>query len=163
MFDLSAPKFAPLRYVAPGQSEFLSPEDLQQPATWPSITQLRIVCDEIPQWPIDIQIDPTYYGGGGPPPGFQAPPITIGDILVKIYEHLAQRISHMDWAGLAPEQETAIGRAYTLRCKALGSAEAVERSHGVKRIDFCLGKVWFRGLTRTAEGMNVLKLHLYRK
>lgn len=163
LFDLSAPKFSPLKYMGPGHVVPLSPDELQQAATWPTITRLRIICDLIPQWPIDIQFDPGYVGPHGTPPGYQPPPITLGDILVRIYEHLGQRITHMDWAGLSPQDETAIARAYTTRCKSLGSLEAVERSHGVKRIDYCSGKVWFRGLTRVGDGMDVLKLHLFKK
>jgi len=74
-----------------------------------------------------------------------------------------QRISQMDWAQLSPEEEKEIGRAYTQRCKALGSLAAVESSHGVKRIDYARGKVWFKGFTRAGEGLEVLKLHLARK
>jgi hypothetical protein len=90
------------------------------------------------------------------------PPITLGDVLVKIYDHFQQRISHMEWAELTAQDEAAIAKAYTVRCKALGSAEAIEKSQGVRRIDYCLGKVWFRGLTRVGDGMEVLKLHLHK-
>ncbi|KXN82295.1 hypothetical protein AN958_02727 [Leucoagaricus sp. SymC.cos] len=163
LFDLSAPRYQALKYVGPGQTEHPSTEELNQPATWPPSNTLRIECDVIPQWPIAFQLDPNYFGGALPPPGSSIPPITLGDVLSRIYDHFHQRITHADWALLAPEDESRIARAYTARCKALGTAEVIERSYGVKRIDYCLGKVWFRGLTRSGEGMDVLKLHLQKR
>lgn len=42
-------------------------------------------------------------------------------------------------------------------------AEMIEMADGVKRIDYCLKKVWFGGLTRAADGIDVLKLHFYER
>lgn len=85
------------------------------------------------------------------------------DVLKQVYEHFMQRISQVDWVQLGPDEEREIGRAYTARCKALGSLAAVESSHGVKRIDYARGKVWFKGFVRAGEGLEVLKLRLSRK
>jgi hypothetical protein len=109
-----------------------------------------------------FEIDPSYFGGHFPSAGRVIPPITLSDILIKTFDHFQQRITHMDWAALSPQDESNIAKAYTARCKASGTAEAIERGHGVKRIDYCLRKVWFRGLTRSREGTDVLKLHLER-
>ncbi|KAJ3565439.1 hypothetical protein NP233_g7632 [Leucocoprinus birnbaumii] len=163
IFDLSAPKFTAMKYLGPGHTEWLSPEELAEPATWPGLNRLRIECDLIPQWPIVFELDPSFFGGQVPPPGTNIPPITLGDVLAKIHDNFSQRISHIDWAKLSPQDEVAISKTYTTRCKAMGNAEAIERSQGVKRIDYALGKVWFRGLTRTGEGLEVLKLHLAKR
>jgi len=66
----------------------------------------------------------------------------------------------MDWARLTPTEETEVARVYTKRCKGFGVSEMLQRSQGVKRVDFLLGKVWFKGLTRQVEGLDVLKMHL---
>lgn len=57
-FDLSSPTFSPMRLVALGQSALLTADDLNQPATHPPITRLRIICDAIPLWPIELQYNP---------------------------------------------------------------------------------------------------------
>lgn len=163
IFDLSAPKFSAMKYLGPGQTEWISETELAEPATWPAMNHLRIECDLVPQWPIIFELNPSYFGGQLPHPGTNIPPITLGDVLSKVHDHFNQSIAHVDWAQLSPQDETAIAKAYTTRCKALGSAEAIERSRGVKRIDYALGKVWFRGLTRAGEGLDVLKLHLAKR
>ncbi|KAF8902058.1 hypothetical protein CPB84DRAFT_1846478 [Gymnopilus junonius] len=120
-------------------------EELDRLATQPPISRLHIVCDLIPNWPIDM----TYNA----PPGHSVtpPPITVGDVLSAIYNALQMRISQMDWATLTPEAVQLVSRAYTKRCRAVPTAELMLRNQGVKKIDFLLGKVWFKGLQRVGD------------
>ncbi|KAF5367086.1 hypothetical protein D9758_003973 [Tetrapyrgos nigripes] len=170
LLDLSAHDFNPLQVVSPPPMTQTVPvpyEYILMPATRPPINRLRIVCDLIPQWPMDVVYNPQNVnpaspgvipigsGGLGSPYGSPSvlghqphPPITVADILYTIHKSLHTRISQLDWAKLTLAEETAVAKVFTKRCKAVGSLEAVERerAEGVKRIDFLLGKVWFKGL-----------------
>ncbi|KAG1748460.1 uncharacterized protein EDB91DRAFT_1235742 [Suillus paluster] len=53
-FDIANPAFAPLRRVGPNQTAMISVEELREPATFPTITSMRITHDAIPQWPIRL-------------------------------------------------------------------------------------------------------------
>jgi hypothetical protein len=149
-FDLALPKFSPVLWTGPSQVTPLTMEHFSQPATHPPITRLRIICDTIPQWPIDLEYNPYHQGGLSIP---AAPiPITLGDILIAIHRSLHTRISHMDWAKLSASEETAVARAYTRRCKSIPSVAQFEASQGVRRVDYLLDKNRFRGLLRHSSG-----------
>jgi hypothetical protein len=162
-FDVSHPHFAPSRLVGPGQSVHLSPEELRQPATHPPITRLRIICDAIPQWPIDLQYNPYFNGGVAPhsPDGGMLP-ITLCDVLVAVHRSLHTRISHIDWARLSVAEETAVSKAYTRRCRSVPSTSEFEANQGVRRVDYLLDRVIFRGLLRvsSSEGFETMRLIL---
>lgn len=148
--DLSTSTFTPMRIIGPGgQTTFLSQEECSQPATHPPVTQMRVVCDLIPQWPIDFVLSSSRPSTPFGTPGAGATgaaPITIGDVLVLIHKTLQSRISHLDWARLSHSEETAIARAYTRRCKNAASIGHHELQQGVKRVDFLLDRFMFRGL-----------------
>lgn len=158
IFNVASHAFAPSRLVGPGQTSLLTSEDLLQSAFHPPVTRLKIVCDMIPQWPIVLEYNSYSAAHQGFPNN--APPITLGDVLVAIHKGLNERISHVDWARLSMAEETAVSRAYTRRCKSYPHMEMVERSQGVKKVDFLLDKVWFKGLVRSAESYEVMKLIL---
>lgn len=160
IFDLSAATYAPLRLVGPGQSQPIPWEDLRQSATHPPITRLIITCDMIPQWPIKLEFNPYFGAGpnGGHLPPHAAPPISVHDILFQIHQSLNQRISHIDWAKLSMAEEKAVSRAYAHRCRRSGTMEMIERGNGIKRVDFLLDKVFFKGLVRTGESWESMKL-----
>ncbi|KAF8996993.1 hypothetical protein BDQ17DRAFT_1363769 [Cyathus striatus] len=150
MFDLSQTAFNPLRIIGQGQVIPVAQEELVQPATHPPITALRIVCDAIPQWPIELQYNPQYYTGVNPPP------ISLGDVLGSIHSYLQKSITHVEWAGLSQSDMRSVNIAYSRRCRSAGSLDAVHREEvaGIKRVDFLMEKTRFRGLTRIpgAEG-----------
>ncbi|KIJ59986.1 hypothetical protein HYDPIDRAFT_117900 [Hydnomerulius pinastri MD-312] len=145
-FDLASPSFSPLRWIGPGQSAVISPDELREPATYPSITRMRITHDAIPDWPVDLEYQHDAYTVHTTPL-----PITLGDVLYMIHSSLHRQITHQDWARLSLSEETAIARAYTRRCRSVPSAAQVEASQGVKRVDYLLEKHIFRGLIRTHD------------
>jgi len=165
-FDLSRPIFSPVRLYGGGQSFPLSKEEMMQPATYPSIFQLRITCDELPKWPIELEW--SNYTPGLFSPSTQSyhtspAPISLTDVLVAIHQALHQQIRHSDWAELNSREQESVGRAYTARCKAAGTIEDqdAERAKGVKRVDFLGRKTRMVGLTRSAPtfGWENMKLH----
>ena len=150
IFDLSLPTFSPIRYLGPGQSVVLSADELNQPATHPPINRLQIICDLIPQWPITLEYNAPSVG---PPP-----PITVYDIMLAVWQNLHVGISHVDWAKLSTGEETQVARAYTRRCRTAASQEMMVRAQGVKKVDFLLDKVWFKGLLRIGESYDQMRL-----
>ncbi|KAJ7253120.1 hypothetical protein C8J57DRAFT_1348850 [Mycena rebaudengoi] len=153
-FDLGPAIFAPLRLVStnPPKSAILGAAEIREPAFHPPLTSLRILNPRIPFWPVDLSLPEDI-------PAAHAPPITLGDVLVALHRTLHERISHADWATLNAEQEVAVTRAFTSRCRGeavrsgvppakLRDREVAERGQGVKRIDFLLGKTVFKGLVR---------------
>ncbi|KAG9308208.1 hypothetical protein JVU11DRAFT_12221 [Chiua virens] len=145
-FDLSLPTFSPFRWVGPGQTTMITAHELDEPATYPSTSRMRVSHDVIPQWPVDLQY---HYDGYAVPTVL--PPIRLGDVLYMIHSSLHRQVTHQDWARLSVSEQTAIARAYTRRCHSAPSSAEVQASQGVKRIDYLLEKRIFRGLIRTHD------------
>ncbi|KAJ6589908.1 hypothetical protein DFH09DRAFT_1140410 [Mycena vulgaris] len=157
VFDLSISAFNPQRLVGPNQAVALTLTDFGAPAFCPPITKLRIVCDMIPNWPIDLAFGVGGMGYGG----LQAPPISLGDILVAVHQKMHQSITHLDWERLSTAEVALISRAFTRRCRMESmrneaayhsDMELTERQQGVKVVDFLLGRNMFRGLVRSEDG-----------
>ncbi|KIJ11715.1 hypothetical protein PAXINDRAFT_137738 [Paxillus involutus ATCC 200175] len=145
-FDLASPTFTPMRWIGQGQSALISSDELRQPATYPSVTRMRISHDAIHKWPIDIQYQHDAYSS------YTAQlPITLGDVLYMIHSSLHRQITQHDWAQLSLSEETDIARAYTRRCRSVPSSADMVASQGVKRVDFLREKHIFRGLIRTHD------------
>ncbi|KAF9460218.1 hypothetical protein BDZ94DRAFT_1266544 [Collybia nuda] len=160
-FDLSSAAFLPLRLYGGGHSAPLSQDQLEEPATHPPLTRLRILCDLLPNWPIDLEFQGHVLGGYSP--GYQPatpPPISLLDVLIAIHRALHTRIMHADWLQLNDVQQREVGRAYTRRCKAAGSTVDHELAQGVKKVDFLLKKTRMLGLLRAGhvDGWDVMRL-----
>jgi hypothetical protein len=141
----------------------MSRYELEQPATNPQMTHLRVVCDAIPQWPVDLQV----IGTSMSPHRRRRstlPYLTLEDVLHAVHATLHRQISHWEWACLSTSQEMDVACAYTRRCKSSGSCFSVrqQQSEGVKRVDFLLENTWFKGFTwlEPESGVERLKLHL---
>jgi hypothetical protein len=112
---------------------------------------MRITCDFIRQWPIELEYTPYDMHGqyfSLPSVNGTVPPITVGDVLYAIHRTLHQQITHLDWGRLTLSEEIAIARAYTRRCRSIPSVAELEASQGVKKVDFLLERYMFRGLVR---------------
>ena len=67
-------------------------------------------------------------------------------------------ITHEDWDVLSEAQVTQVARAYTRRCRKAARQGVVVEAQGVKKVDFLLEKVWFKGLLRTGESYEQMRL-----
>jgi len=165
--NFSVSDLAIKRRTGPGADHVatLSAYDLEQPATNPQMTRVRIVCDAIPQWPIDIRVIGTSLS---PHRRNRAalPYLTLEDVIRAVHTSLHHKISHEEWGRLSTTEETEIARAYTRRFKSSGSpyTEREQQAQGVKRVDFLLKNTWFRGFTwlEPENGVEKLKLILSR-
>jgi len=141
----------------------MSGYELEQPATNPQMTRLRVVCDAIPQWPVDLQVIGTSLSPHRRRRS-ALPYLTLEDVLHAVHATLHRKISHGEWGRLSTSQETDVARAYTRRYKASGSDWSVrqQQSEGVKRVDFLLKNSWFKGFTwlEPESGVERLRLHL---
>ncbi|PPQ73914.1 hypothetical protein CVT24_012779 [Panaeolus cyanescens] len=156
VFNLSWPSFGPSRAVSSqfgGRSGLvmLTQDELVATATHPPMYRIRITCDYIPQWPITLEYNPSMATGSGYP--MNPPPIKLGDVLSGIWNAMQMRISHQDWARLDPRLRHMVTRAFTERCAVMPDnvMGLNVRNQGVKRLDFLLGKVWFKGLKRVSD------------
>lgn len=141
-----------------GTLQYVQIEDLKKPVTDRPIYQLRIVCTEVPLWPINFQPNLERV-----PPSGKLEPITLGEVLAKIYYCMRLPIQKEDWYRLGPDFQTSVLKAYQRRCRLSGAAAEEEKLKGVKRIDFCGTKVWFRELIRMSavDGIEVMNLDLW--
>ncbi|KAK2462595.1 hypothetical protein APHAL10511_005328 [Amanita phalloides] len=160
-FNLIPQQFAPMQ-IMQGQPMPLGLEILQQPATHPPIYRLRIVSDDLPEWPISLEYDPESYREQTGAMLVYPPPISLGDVLAQIHRALHDRISHIDWARLDTKKKGKVTQAFTVRCANSPTMEQLVRNDGVKKVDYLLDKTWFRGLIRT-ENPEVLKLVVSRR
>ncbi|KAG6332794.1 hypothetical protein ID866_6296 [Astraeus odoratus] len=144
-FDLASAIFSPLLVIGPGQFVPVSQEELLQPATYPPIPRMLITHDDIPQWPIAVEL---HHQGYGVPPA----PISVGDVLFIVHATLRRQISPYDWARLSLSEQTAVARAYTRRYTSAPSTAEVEADQGVRRVDFLGNRHVFRGLIRAYGG-----------
>ena len=151
------------RRTGPGVNHFatLAVYDLEQPATSPQMTRVRIVCDAIPQWPVDIRVigtslSPHRRGRAA------LPYLSLEDVVRAVHASLQHNISHEEWGRLNTAEETEVARAYTRRFKACGSSYAAreQQAQGVKRVDFLLRNTWFKGFTWLEPENRVEKLKL---
>jgi hypothetical protein len=161
VFDLAATDFKPERveiepYSGRRMMIPLGANEFSQPAFRPSRTRLRIVCELIPQWPIDIVFEPrSAHAFTGDPL-----PMNVGDVLQAIHRNLRRIVSRSEWDVLPTSLTTPVGECFWKRVKHYGGktgAEA-ESSHGVKRVDFLLGRVWFRGLVPVPGQPDIMKM-----
>ncbi|KAJ7157705.1 hypothetical protein C8R43DRAFT_997339 [Mycena crocata] len=153
-FDLASSIFAPKRlaFAHPPKYAAVASIELTEPAFYPPRTTLRILHPRLPFWPIDLALPEDV-------PAPYAPPIALGDVLVALYRALHIRIASTDWETLSSSDAQLAARAFTQRCRAeavrsgaapalLHDGEVAERSEGVKRVDFLLGKTNFKGFVR---------------
>jgi len=139
----------------------LSPYDLEQPATHPQMTRVRVMCDGIPQWPVDLHVNGTTLSPHRHRRG-ALPYLTLEDIVRAVHASLHRKIAHEEWGRLTYSQETEVARAYTRRFKSSGTewAERQQQAEGVKRVDFLLKNTWFKGFTWLEPENGVERLQL---
>ena len=149
-FNLASPTFLPLGIIGPGrQFTMISPDELRQPATNPSIWRMRIIHEVIPQWPIDVGLHTTVES-----------PITVGDVLYTVHSSLGQKITHRDWDHLAISEQTEIACTYTRRYMSMPSTIGAGAVQGVRRVDYLGENHVFRGLVRNHDEEDAFKWKL---
>ncbi|KAJ7922936.1 hypothetical protein B0H13DRAFT_1194682 [Mycena leptocephala] len=113
---------------------------LYEPATTPPLPSLVILNSDL-RWRITIQ-------------PMEGKFVRVIDVLSGIYTSLRQQATSSDFEALPPIAQRAVTAAFTHRWTRIPdhSAKAVERSKGLKRVDFLGGKVTFAGLSPSQMG-----------
>ncbi|KAI8989915.1 hypothetical protein BD414DRAFT_485530 [Trametes punicea] len=170
LFDLSLNTFNPQRITSYGQKSGtpLTLEELREPATYPSVWQMTITCEKLPEWPIVLEPHSTSRDRsrerspflGVPSATTHDAPITVYDVLMAVHRTVQQQISHVDWARLSESDMRAVSKAYTRRCRTFSSAAAFEEAQGVRKVDYLRDDYMFRGIVRESaqEGFSKMKL-----
>lgn len=137
-FDLAPGTFAPLRLVSTDPPHgAMSDAEMREPAFHPPLTKLRILHSGIPLWHLDLQLSAERAL-------YTQATIALGDVLVTVHHAMHERIRQADWAALSPENERAVTKAFTQRCRAgawrtdvppgeLRDQVVAERNRGVKQ------------------------------
>ncbi|KAF8724432.1 hypothetical protein AX14_008826 [Amanita brunnescens Koide BX004] len=110
----------------------LSSEDLEMPATEPSVISLRIICDV---YSYDSPIVARNFSG-----------VTVHDVLFAIYKTLQIQINPTEWSDFRPKQQGRIKHVFEGRRQRLEDPSAAS-SASVKGIDTLLYHTLFGGLT----------------
>jgi len=123
---------------------------LHEPATNPPLPVMTIISRHLP-W--SIQVTPSDMKHGMY--------VTVMDVLTTIYNTLRLGVTEREFENLPSLEEKR--RVNDTFCRRYGriedrKASELEKSKGVKRIDFLKGKKMFEGFTRTSRGPEVWEL-----
>ena len=127
----------------------IPPHVLSELATTPPMPSMVIRCPHLP-WTITILPTNTKY-------------VTVRDVFDGIYRSLRHAVLEAEFQCLpSAEAKYSVNNAYTRRYKRLDDPQVreLEKSKGVKRVDFLGERTLFTGLSSTMEGPHVWFLSL---
>lgn len=136
-----------LQERSPGMA---NPSRLAEPATNPSLPELHI---DHPHLPYNVVISPS--------PQYGLPYVSVGDVLVELFQMLCLSVAPMELDVLLqhhPARASAISRVLHQRVTAAKNRKYGE-SRGVRRVDLLMGQTKFAGLETKPNSYSVtLKL-----
>ncbi|KAL0946664.1 hypothetical protein HGRIS_012854 [Hohenbuehelia grisea] len=117
-------------------------------ATSVPLSSITILLPHI-RWPIKVYA--SYRGGA----------ITITDILNAIYDTLRENVASSDYHALPRQEQKRVTASYENRYRRIKSNRgyAEEKSQGVKKVDFLMGKTRFMGLSTSGSRPDHWVLH----
>ncbi|KZT05583.1 uncharacterized protein LAESUDRAFT_750511 [Laetiporus sulphureus 93-53] len=142
----------------------LSKEELSQPATHPPVKHITIICDSIPNWPIEVKPAQKERKRLFPVERSSHDAlVTLEDVLIAMHKHMQQPVTQVEWAELSEADVEKVSRVYTRRCRTFPreGPGAFKEHIGVRRVDYLGDNYMFRGLVRHKagqEGFEKLKL-----
>jgi hypothetical protein len=126
---------------------------LTEPATDPPMPFLTLTCDALP-WSLKIPASSTHVDAF----------VTVSDVFNTLHYLLRLPVTPLEFSSIpTPEHEIAVIEAFQKRYRKYHAdrrAYETEKSKGVKRVDFLMGKNRFMGLASTPRGPDVWALHV---
>lgn len=152
IFDLSLHTFRPQYSARNGSHGYqLRLDELSEPAIYPPIHRLKIVCDRLLEWPVIIERRVSSGANSGTVDttgGFTVDdtPITVYDVLAVIHQTLHTPISRKDWEKLLGDRRRAVLEAYTRRCRRYIGLRWLDEVGGIRRVDYLQDAYMFAGI-----------------
>ncbi|KAJ7293885.1 hypothetical protein C8J57DRAFT_1270279 [Mycena rebaudengoi] len=145
VFDVTLPA----ENVKPNPSYPLSPNILLADATSPPLPSIVLTLPQLPRWPIIIKPS-------------EGKSVRVMDVIHGIYTSLRLGAAAADFQALPPHIQSLVTGAFVRRYTRMpdGTSAKLEKSKGLKRVDFLGAGVKFVGLSKSMEGPNVWQLHL---
>lgn len=115
---------------------------LNQPATYPALPTLTLICDMLP-WSITVT-----------PSAGRSALVTLGDVLHALYRTLRLPVSEVELSILPPDGQARVHAAYFARHKLIADERLRKEEHakGIKRVDFLMEFRRFAGLSMVVGG-----------
>jgi hypothetical protein len=126
----------------------VTPHVLNELATTPPVPSMVVRCPHLP-WTITILPTNTKY-------------VTVRDVFDGIYRSLRLLVLEAEFQCLPSEARHSVNNAYIRRYKRINDSEArqIEKTKGLKRVDFLGERTHFAGLSSTMEGPHVWLLSM---
>ncbi|KAI0628660.1 hypothetical protein C8Q77DRAFT_1067569 [Trametes polyzona] len=123
----------------------LSAQVAMEPATMPKLASITIICAQLP-WSITVvprQDAP-----------WAAPYVTVGDVLYTLYRTLRLGVTQAELGMCEAKHHELVRDAYVARYGRVAhpAARALEKTKGIKRVDFLCCAQLFKGLSLVPEG-----------
>ena len=124
---------------------------LSESATVPPQPHLTLLCSTHLPWPIVITASHPQVG------------VTVGDVLHGLHGYLRLAVSEAEYRSLpSPDAQAQVTLSFQARYKRIPDRDGYEweKSKGVKRIDFLMGRVRWTGLSSSKAGPDVWVLNV---
>ncbi|KAF7340139.1 hypothetical protein MVEN_01932400 [Mycena venus] len=120
---------------------------LLEPATKPGLPSLVLIHPRLGRWQITARPE-------------QGKVVLVRDVLSAIYTSLRQQATAADFEALPPPMQDEATTAFSRRWMRMPTHETknVEKSKGLKRVDFLGGAVTFVGISQSQSGPNCFNL-----
>ncbi|KDQ54320.1 hypothetical protein JAAARDRAFT_135788 [Jaapia argillacea MUCL 33604] len=129
-----------------GEWTHIAPHVLMEPATYPALPSMTILCNRLP-WQIRITpLSSSHYR-----PNF----VTLSDVVTTLYTTLRTPVSSAEFGSLPHAEQRYVSDAFTERWKSVGGGHREkerEKAKGIKRVDWFCGRTGFDGLDRMSGG-----------
>jgi hypothetical protein len=137
-----------------GDSHMVWTKGRDAPATWPRVSQLKLICKRLPGL---IVIDAGKSGSGHASSGYgytQAPApgaaagecVTCGDVIEAIHDSLMRLSSETEFYASPPEMQRAVGSSYMRNRSSVDSVYGDKLGEGMRRLDWLLQETVFGGI-----------------
>jgi hypothetical protein len=125
------------------------------PATWPRVSQIKLVCEKVPGGLIVVDAGRSGHGaygythpGAGGAGGGGGEGVTCGDVIEAIHDSLMRPSGQSEFYASPPEVQRAVGHAYTRNRSRENGVPGGRLGEGMRRLDWLLQETVFAGIVQ---------------